>query len=161
MAKELLTNSQRAKVDELPDELFYSQPRFVQHLDKSFRSRLTALYRNYINKDFVVLDLMSSWVSHLPKDVIYKKVIGHGMNSKELLSNQRLDDHWIQNFNINTVIPLPSESVNCILIVAGWQYLQRPEQLAEELFRILSPGGKIIVSFSNRAFCSKAPRIWT
>ena len=161
MAKEILTSVQRRKQDEMPDELFYSQPRFVNHLDKNFRSRLTELYRHYLRNDFIVLDLMSSWVSHLPNNVKYKRVIGHGMNSQELISNKRLDEYWVQNFNINTILPLESETVDCILIVAGWQYLQKPEQIAEELFRILSPRGKIIISFSNRAFWSKAPRIWT
>jgi len=44
--------------------------------------------------------------------------------------------------------------------VAGWQYLQQPEEVAAELMRVLRPGGQLIVSFSNRMFAQKAPRIW-
>ena len=32
----------------------------------------------------MVLDLMSSWVSHLPDEVRYGRVIGHGMNAQEV-----------------------------------------------------------------------------
>ena len=46
-------------------------------------------------------------------------------------------------------------------MVAAWQYLQYPENLTKEIARILSSNGKIIISFSNRAFWHKAPHIWT
>ena len=46
-------------------------------------------------------------------------------------------------------------------MVAAWQYLQYPENLTREIARILSDGGKILISFSNRAFWYKAPNIWT
>ena len=103
---------------------------------------------------------MSSWVSHLPDDVIYERVIGHGLNEKELAANKRLDSHWLQNLNLNQEIPLKSESVDAVLIVAGWQYLQYPEAIASELLRITRPGGQLIVSFSNRMFFTKAPQVW-
>ena len=46
-------------------------------------------------------------------------------------------------------------------MVAAWQYLQYPENITNEVSRILSDKGKILVSFSNRAFWHKAPNIWT
>ena len=104
---------------------------------------------------------MSSWDSYLPKDKKYKKVIGHGLNKKELERNRVFDSFWIQNFNLNQEIPLQSETIDYCLIVAAWQYLQYPEYLTKEIFRILSMEGKIIISFSNRAFWHKAPNIWT
>jgi len=160
MAVQVLTDSQRRKWDASDDQLFYAEPRFVQHLDEAFRARLTELYRQRIPARAVVLDLMSSWVSHLPEDVIYERVIGHGLNEKELAANKRLDSHWLQNLNLNQEIPLKSESVDAVLIVAGWQYLQYPEAVAAELLRILRPGGQLIVSFSNRMFFTKAPQVW-
>jgi SAM-dependent methyltransferase len=132
----------------------------VQHLDAGFRDRLTQLYRDRIPERAVVLDLMSSWVSHLPDEVIYERVIGHGLNEKELAANRRLDSHWMQNLNLNQEIPLKSGSVDAVLIVAGWQYLQYPEAVAAELLRITRPGGQVIVSFSNRMFFTKAPQVW-
>ena len=160
VAVPVLNEAQRRKWDSSDDALFYAEPRFVQHLDEAFRARLTALYRERIPARAVVLDLMSSWVSHLPDDVIYERVIGHGLNEKELAANKRLDSHWLQNLNLNQEIPLQSGSVDAALIVAGWQYLQYPEPVAAELLRIIRPGGQLIVAFSNRMFFTKAPQIW-
>ncbi len=160
MEKRLLLDSQREKEDKNDDKIFYSQPRFVHHLDNAFRSRLTKLYKEKIPSESIVLDLMSSWVSHLPEDVIYKKVIGHGMNKEELKKNKRLDSFWVQDLNKNQKIPLDNCSVDVVLMVAAWQYLQEPERISAELNRIIRGNGQLIVSFSNRAFWSKAPRIW-
>ncbi len=158
---EILNNYQRQKIDESNDEDFYSDPKFVYHLDSNFRNYLSSIYRNEIKDYSIVLDLMSSWDSYLPSDKKFKKVIGHGLNKDELERNKSLDSYWIQNFNVNQNIPLESGSVDFCLMVAAWQYLQYPENLTKEIVRILCDSGKIIVSFSNRAFWHKAPNIWT
>jgi SAM-dependent methyltransferase len=158
---QVLTEVQRRKWDPSDDELFYASPRLVHHLDAAFRQRLTSLYRERIPAGAVVLDLMSSWVSHLPEDRTYASVIGHGLNQEELNANPRLDRSWVQNLNRNQTLPLENASVDATLIVAGWQYLQYPEQVAAELLRITRPGGQLIVAFSNRMFFTKAPQIWT
>ena len=152
MVVQVLTESQRRKWDSSDDAMFYAEPRFVQHLDAAFRQRLTQLYRQRIPTGAVVLDLMSSWVSHLPDDVAYASVIGHGLNARELGANPRLDRSWVQNLNRDQHLPLESGSVDATLIVAGWQYLQYPERIASELWRITRPGGQVLVSFSNRMF---------
>ena len=103
----------------------------------------------------------SSWDSYLPKGKNYKKVIGHGLNKQELEKNKIFDSYWIQNFNLDQKIPLDSESIDYCLMVAAWQYLQYPENLTNEIVRILRNHGKIIIAFSNRAFWHKAPNIWT
>jgi len=156
----LLTARQRQKQDEGDDALFYAEPRFVHHLDAGFRQRLTALYQQRLPRGGVLLDLMSSWVSHLPESVPYGEVIGHGLNAAELAANPRLDRHWVQNLNENQTLPLASASLDAVLIVAGWQYLQHPEAIAAELARLVRPGGEVIVAFSNRMFASKAPVAW-
>ncbi len=161
MAVLVLEESQRRKWDSADDLLFYAEPRFVHHLDQAFRQRLTALYAERIPAGAVVLDLMSSWVSHLPEAGRYERVIGHGLNEKELAANPRLDSHWLQNLNLNQELPLPDAMVDATLMVAGWQYLQYPEAVAAELLRVTKPGGQVIVAFSNRMFFTKAPLIWT
>ncbi|MGB1775815.1 MAG: methyltransferase domain-containing protein [Synechococcus sp.] len=161
MATKLLSDHQRFKLDREDDRVFYREPRFVHHLDQGFRSHLTQLYRQRIPPCATVLDLGSSWVSHLPDDVSYDRVIGHGMNEAELQANPRLDHHWIQDFNRDQRLPLESGSVDVCLAVAAWQYWTEPEAIAEELRRVTRPGGSIIVAFSNRMFFTKAPQIWT
>ncbi len=158
---EVLNNYQRKKLDESNDEEFYSEPKFVYHLDSNFRQYLSQVYKDEIDEYSTVLDLMSSWDSYLPKENTYQKVIGHGLNKKELERNNILDSFWVQNFNLNQDIRLENGSIDYCLMVAAWQYLQYPENLTKEISRILSDKGKIIVSFSNRAFWHKAPNIWT
>ena len=155
-----LTFTDREKIDISDDEIFYQRPRFVNHLSESYRRRLTKLYSKYLCKHYVVLDLMSSWVSHLPINTRYKKVIGHGMNESELQSNIRLDSYWVQNLNTNQKLPIEDSSIDIGLIVAGWQYLQYPEKVVLELSRIIKSDSNLIISFTNRAFWTKSPNIW-
>ena len=150
----------REKNDIADDEIFYDQPRYVHHLSDSFRIRLSKLYSEYLLNHHVILDLMSSWVSHLPSNIRYKKVIGHGMNKAELGSNKRLDSFWVQNLNKNQVIPIEDSSIDVGLIVAGWQYLQYPEKVSLELSRIIKSDSLLIISFTNRAFWTKSPNVW-
>ena len=158
---EVLNNYQRKKLDESNDEEFYSDPKFVYHLDSNFRNYLSSVYKNEIKSNSTVLDLMSSWDSYLPQGKKYRKVIGHGLNKEELKTNKTLNYFWIQNFNLSQEMPLDSKSVDYCLMVAAWQYLQYPENLTKDVARILSQQGKFLISFSNRAFWHKAPNIWT
>jgi len=82
----------RRKGDNALDSEMYSAPRFVTHTDDAFLRKLTDLYRKVLpddNNEVVILDLMSSHVSHLPDDVQtkIKRVDVHGMNQEELESN--------------------------------------------------------------------------
>ena len=106
MAFQILSDNQRFKEDESDDSLFYSQARFVHHLDQGFRSTLSNLYKERIPSESIVLDLMSSWVSHLPQEIKYKRVIGHGLNNAELERNHRLNTFWIQDLNRDKKLPL-------------------------------------------------------
>ena len=156
-----LSREDRDKIDTTDDQIFYEKPRYVNHLSSSFRHRLTNLYSKYLSEHNVILDLMSSWVSHLPIETKYKKIIGHGMNQAELSYNKRLDSFWIQNLNNNQRMPLEDSCIDVGLIVAGWQYLQYPELVSLELSRIIKPDSLLIISFSNRAFWTKSPNIWS
>ena len=155
-----LSSEDRHKMDIADDQIFYKQPRYVHHLSSSFRKRLTNLYSKYLFPHYVILDLMSSWVSHLPTQTKYKKIIGHGMNEYELSTNTRLDSFWVQNLNKCQNMPIEDSTVDIGLIVAGWQYLQYPEKVSLELSRIIKKDSLLIISFSNRAFWTKSPNIW-
>jgi hypothetical protein len=84
------------KQDPAPDEQFYAAPRFVTHIDDDAIATVTALYRRLFPPGGAVLDLMSSWISHLPSDVVYREVIGHGMNAEELGANRQLTRSFVQ-----------------------------------------------------------------
>src|SRR6516225_9034357 len=87
------------KIDAEEDELFYEPPRLVCHIDDGAIAALTEFYRGVLPAGGILLDLMSSWVSHLPPEIRYAEVIGHGMNEEELAANPRLDCWFVQNLN--------------------------------------------------------------
>jgi len=82
-------------MDERPDEEFYRTPRLVTHIDDRAIAAVTQLYRELFPAGGDVLDLMSSWVSHLPPEVAYGRVVGLGMNEEELRRNERLDSYVV------------------------------------------------------------------
>ncbi|MGB5713975.1 MAG: SAM-dependent methyltransferase, partial [Waterburya sp.] len=65
----MLRPEQRSKLDPANDLDFYDAPRLVTHVDEGFIDRLTNLYREQLKSDTRILDLMSSWVSHLPEEI--------------------------------------------------------------------------------------------
>ncbi len=156
----LLSAQQRQKLDPSNDLLFYDQPRFVTHVDGSFISQLTQLYRQQLRPGMRILDLMSSWVSHLPPDIDFAEVVGHGLNGEELAKNPRLTRFFVQNLNQDLKLPLPDTSFDAVLNTVSVQYLQYPEAIFAEIHRVLKPGGVAIVSFSNRMFYQKAIQAW-
>ncbi|EOA31193.1 hypothetical protein CARUB_v10014360mg [Capsella rubella] len=156
----VLNNEGRTKLNADPDREFYSYPRFVNHVDDGFISSLTELYRNRLRPGSVVLDLMSSWVSHLPEEVKYEKVVGHGLNAQELARNPRLDYFFVKDLNEDQIFEFEDKYFDAVLCSVGVQYLQHPEQVFAQVYRVLKPGGLLIVSFSNRMFYEKAIRVW-
>ncbi|MGO9848800.1 MAG: methyltransferase domain-containing protein [Methylocella sp.] len=148
------------KYDTAPDELFYAEPRFVTHIDAGAIAAVTALYRELFPLEGVILDLMSSWVSHLPGDVPYREVIGHGMNERELAANPRLSRFFLQNLNIDPMLLLETSSVDAAAICVSVQYLQKPVGVLRELARVLKPGSPVAITFSNLCFPTKSVMIW-
>ena len=149
-----------ARVDERDDSTFYFPPRLVTHIDDQAIAALSDFYGNVLKEGSIVLDLMSSWVSHLPAALELAELIGHGMNEEELRSNPRLSRWFIQNLNRETTLPLASASCDAALCCASVQYLQQPVEVFAEIHRILRPGSPFIVSYSNRCFPTKAVAIW-
>ncbi|WP_218082450.1 class I SAM-dependent methyltransferase [Anthocerotibacter panamensis] len=149
-----------ARVDEGDDRLFYQAPRLVQHIDAGFIQTLQQLFREVIPPNAVILDLMSSWVSHLPEDLPVRQVIGLGLNAAELAANPQLERFTVQNLNLDPYLPYPDATFDVVLNTVSIQYVTRPLVLMGEVRRVLKPGGRAIVSFSNRMFPTKAVAVW-
>lgn len=156
----MLRPEQRTKLDDNDDRNFYDYPRFVTHVDQEFINRLTNLYQERLPANSRILDLMSSWISHLPDGIQFAHVEGHGMNEEELVKNPRLDHYFIQNLNQNPKLPLEDAGFDAVLITVSIQYLQYPEAVLSEIYRVLKPNGVVIISFSNRMFYQKAIAAW-
>ena len=142
--------------DNTPDQLFYQQPRLVTHIDDATIDRLTQFYREFLPANTDLLDLMSSWISHLPKEINYRRVAGHGMNAAELEANPRLTEFVVQDLNTNPQLPFESEQFDRACIVVSIQYLIKPVEVLGDVLRTLKPGGKLCVAMSHRCFPTKA-----
>jgi ubiquinone/menaquinone biosynthesis C-methylase UbiE len=145
-----------SREDESPDENFYAAPRFTTHIDDSTITNITEYYREVLKPGDRLLDLMSSWISHLPNEIGYQHVCGLGMNEKELERNPRLNDFQVQNLNKSAKLPYDNNSFDAVMIVVSIQYLTNPADVFSEIDRILAPGGKCIVAMSHRLFPTKA-----
>jgi SAM-dependent methyltransferase len=148
------------RMDPSPDAEFYAVPRFVTHIDEGAIAAVTQVYRERLPPGGAVLDLMSSWVSHLPDDVAYASVVGHGMNAEELAANPRLSRWFVQDLNLDPLLPLDDAHFNGACLCVSIQYLQRPVDVFRDVRRVLRSGAAFIVSFSNRCFPTKAVAIW-
>jgi len=146
--------------DMAADRFFYDAPRLVNHIDDATIEALTEVYRSLVPADSRVLDLMSSWVSHLPPERAYAGVTGLGMNLAELEENAALTERVVHDLNVDPTLPFEDASFEVALCAVSVQYLTQPVEVFREVARCLVPGGTFLVSFSHRLFPTKAVEIW-
>ena len=146
--------------DEKPDSEFYRQPRFVQHIDAKADEIITSLHGRLLDPQMKVLDLMTSWVSHLPLDLQLEEAHGLGMNRAELAANPMLTAYMVHDLNLKPFLPYPDSRFDAVLCSASVEYLIRPFEIFKEVARVLRSEGLFITTFSNRWFPPKAVNIW-
>ena len=148
------------RLDETPDAEFYAAPRLVTHIDDGAIAAVTALYREYFPAGGAILDLMSSWVSHLPPEVSYRRVTGLGMNAEELAANPRLDAWVVHDLNAEPRLPFADGEFDAAGCCVSIDYLVRPVEVLCDLARVLRPGAPVVITFSNRRFPTKVIALW-
>jgi SAM-dependent methyltransferase len=148
------------RLDESSDEDFYREPRLVTHIDDATIAALTQVYRELVPAGASVLDLMSSWVSHLPADVDYGRVVGLGMNRVELAENPRLTSFLVHDLNKCPDLPFADATFDAVLNAVSIQYLTKPVEVFTSVARVLRPGGIHLVATSHRMFPTKAVAAW-
>ena len=149
-----------ARRDERVDNRFYGNPRLVHHLDETARDMVADVYKRFVKEGTQVLDLMSSWESHLPQTVRPAGVNGLGMNRTELEQNPCLTGIQVHDLNAAPVLPYENESFDVAICSVSVEYLTRPLDVFKEVGRVLKPDGTLVVTFSNRWFSPKVVRIW-
>lgn len=147
-----------ARVDPTDDAVFYAIDRKVVHLERGAIEALRSAYGELLPAGGAILDLMSSWRSHLPEGL--NDVTGLGMNAAEMADNPQLARFVIHDLNATPRLPFDDASFNGAVCTVSVQYLTQPVEVFAEVRRVLRPGAPYAVAFSNRCFPTKAVAIW-
>ncbi len=156
----LLTPAAYARDDESPDDHFYFAPRRVVHIDAGAIAALGGLYAEALPAGGRLLDLMSSWRSHLPEGFHAREVVGLGLNAEEMADNPQLTSSIVHDLNRDPRLPLGNEEFDGAMCAVSIQYVIHPVLVFREVRRVLRPGAPFVVSFSNRCFPTKAVAVW-
>ncbi len=159
-ATDFLSDDPFGRLDARPDATFYASARLVDHLDSTAIARIEALYSRLIPGASRILDLMTSWHSHLDPTLEPASVTGLGMNQEELEANPLLTERLVHDLNCNPMLPFADASFAAVVCTVSVEYLTRPFEVFSEVARVLEPGGRLILTFSNRWFPPKVIRIW-
>lgn len=146
--------------DESPDPLFYAAPRLLVHIDDHAIEAARRLYAELLPRRAAILDLMSSYKSHMPPELEWTRLYGLGMNEVELRENEQLTDYVVQDINANPVLPFGDGEFDGAVVTVSVQYMTKPLETFREVSRVLKPGAPFVLSYSNRMFPTKAVRIW-
>jgi SAM-dependent methyltransferase len=145
--------------DPASDPLFRREAPF-DRIDGAAIAAVTKLYREVLPPGGAILDVMSGWVSHLPPEAPYRRVVGIGLDRDALAENPFLDEWRVQDLNGNPTLPFAGAEFDGATICAAVQYLARPAEVLRDIARVLRPGAPLIVTFSNRCVATKAIACW-
>lgn len=145
--------------DPSPDPVFYGPPRLVTHIDDRAIAAVGALYAE-LGVDGRVLDLMSSWISHFAEPRPPEHLTVLGMNERELAMNPMAADRVLHDLNADPTLPFPDASFDDVVCCVSVDYLTQPVEVFIEVARVLRPGGRLVTTFSNRCFPTKAIHGW-
>ena len=145
------------RLDEDDDGRFYVHPRLVQHIDSGAIAAVRDLY-DELGLYGEVLDLCSSWVSHLAKTP--QRLVALGMNADELDRNPQAQERVVHDLNREPILPFPDACFDGAMCTVSVDYLVRPFEVFDEVSRVLRPGAPFVCTFSNRCFPTKAIRGW-
>jgi SAM-dependent methyltransferase len=148
------------RIDESDDELFYTSPRLVVHIDDGAIAAVGEIYAQLLPAGGAVLDIMSSWRSHIPESVKAKRIVGLGLNRAEMENNPALTEIVVHNVNRHPRLPFPDQTFDGVVMTVSIQYLVRPVEVFADIGRVLKAHAPFIVTFSNRMFPTKAVAVW-
>jgi SAM-dependent methyltransferase len=156
----LLPITAPAHLEIRPDAFAGSELMRARQIDAAAIAAVTELYREILPPGGAILDLMSGWVSHFPPEIPYSRVVGVGLNSRELAENPFLDEWHVQDLNCDPRLPFATAEFDGAAICVAIQHLTRPCEVICEAGRVLKPGAPLIVTFSNRCVPTPAIGCW-
>ena len=149
----------------------------VYHVDDHAVRLIGEYYEQVFPRTGRILDLCSSWVSHLPTgglnelaidtaehdladEEVPLHVIGIGMNEEELEANPVLSARLLQDLNTDPMIPTSVAPLDAATCVVSIDYLVKPIEVLTSLRERMVPGGMVHLIISDRCFPAKAVGRW-
>lgn len=157
---DFFTGEPFARLDSRADSVFYATTRLLPHIDSTASAQLAKIYQRFLQPGMQVLDLMSSWQSHLPESVAELEVTGLGMNREELQRNPCLKEHVIHDLNEQPQLPFAADQFDVAICSMSVEYLIKPVEVFQEVARVLKPGAPFVMAFSERWFPPKVIAVW-
>ena len=148
------------RVDESDDGVFYTHPRLVVHIDEFAIEAIRHFLSEELPENGSILDLMSSWRSHMPHEPRGRRIVGLGMNEVEMRENPQLDEYVIHDLNQEPKLPFDDQVFDAVVVTVSVQYMTRPVEVFSEVRRLLKDGASFHVIYSNRMFPTKAVAVW-
>ena len=151
-----------SRIDETDDSAFFSTASLTPFWDRSALSIVSSLYDDLLTDGMHVVDLMAGAHSPLQNcKVKLSSLSCAGLNRQELKANPictQCDQINVNHFDALSIYQ--NAQFDAVLIHAAIEYVTQPAHLMSQIARILKPGGRIIISFSNRSVAAKAVQIW-
>jgi len=171
------TSSDFLRHDESSDNVFYSAPRFVTHIDDNAIALLQQYYLHNLPRTGRILDFCSSWISHFPKELEASavatvkgengqtgegrlEVIGMGMSEKELAANTILSSRIVQDLNNSPSLPTSITNLDASTCVVSIDYLTNPLEVLQSIRERTRLEGTVHLVISNRCFPTKVIAAW-
>lgn len=149
------------RVNDRDDRLFYRDPRMVNHVDDVAIEQITSIYSALLSPNTKILDLMSSWVSHIPPDLKNYEAVGLGLNQEELSANRQLSQTILHDLNKNPTLPMRNNEFDAVICTVSIEYLIKPLEVLADIARVIKPGGLFVATFSDRWFPGKEIEPWS
>jgi hypothetical protein len=149
-----------ASADAITDLSSDSEPGICRLVDPAAIAAVTALYRQVLPAGGAILDLMSGWVSHLPPEIFYDRVVGIGPDARELAENPFLDEWRVQDLNQSASLPFATGEFDGAVLCVAVQHLRRPLEVIRDVGRVLRPGAPFVVTFSNCCVPTRPIACW-
>ncbi|MGD9581982.1 MAG: methyltransferase domain-containing protein [Vampirovibrionia bacterium] len=118
-------------------------------LDKLFRYLRIKAVKRYIPFNSVICDIGCGYSGLFLKSIA--SYISKGIGIDKRVEESKDDKLIFINNDLDNALSLDSLSVDCVTLLAVIEHVNKPLELLEEIYRILKPGGKIVLTTPSPA----------
>lgn len=149
-----------SRVIEDQDALFYEAIETVDSVDMRAIRELKTFYVHTLKDGMKILDLLAGPDSRLPDEYSSLDVTGLGLKVSDLEANESLSRTVQHDVNACPELPFKDQQFDAVICSFAIEYIIHPEQIFQQIARILKPNGVFSIGFSDRFYTQKVIRLW-